>query len=253
MIRGMLQRRAAAAAQQGAGGTQIASDMPLGAGVQEAAGNKQSAELLTTHDTAAASYPQTIFPYVQALTQYGRGITTAPGADLLNTAKGWINGVARSFGWPEPTSSTQSMDTLHKWLQQIITTNPVAAGSDARLAAVLAGNANTGIHELAGEDMIKAGVALQRMTAVLNSQWHDMAPQQQAQQYGGSYLNFLRAQAPTIDVRALARDLYNPQQLKDLRTSLNQDTPDARRRFLDTLQMGRDSGFVTSGGVRAMP
>jgi hypothetical protein len=244
---------AAIAARRAAGrsqGTQMATDVPIGPGTQEIEENKRSADLLTQHDTAAATYPQSIFPYTQALSLYGRGMTTAPGSDLLNTAKGWANGAARSVGITGPFDSTQEYDALHKYLTQIVSGNPVAAGSDARLAAVLAGNANTSIHELAGADMIKAGIALQRMTVALDNGWHALSPQEQAQ-YGGSYMTYLRDQAPKIDVRAFARDLYNPEQIKTLNADLQNGSRQDRQNFLDSLALARKAGMIGSG--RAMP
>jgi hypothetical protein len=247
IMAGMNQARGAPAT-----GTRVAGDVALGPGSQEAGENKRAGELLTAHDTAAATYPQTVFPYTQALSLYGRGMTTAPGSDFLNQGKGWANGVARSFGITGPFDTTKEYDSLHKYLAQIVSGNPVAAGSDARLAEVLAGNANTSIHELAGADMIKAGVALQRMTVALDSAWHAMSPQAQAQ-YGGNYLNYLRDQAPGIDVRAFAQDLYNPEQKKTLHENLQNGTQQDRQNYLDTLALARNARMITPRGPAAMP
>jgi len=246
ILRGMQNARASQSR-----GTQVAGDAVRGPGIQETSENQRAAELLTTHDTAAANYQQTIFPYTQALSLYGRGMTTAPTTDQVNAFKGWANALARSTGVVnEPFDSTKEYDALHKYLSQIVSGNPVAAGSDARMAAVLSGNANTGIHELAGADMIKAGVALQRMTVALNNQWHAMPSHEQAL-YGGNYMNYLRDQAAKVDVRAFARDLYNPEQIKTLQADLQNGSREDRLRFLDTLRIARAARLV--GDLRVMP
>ena len=147
---------------------------------------------------------------------------------------------------------TEANDALHKWLSGIVSSNPVAQGSDARLSAVLSSNANTNINEQAGADVIKAGVAIQRMTNALNAGWHALSPQQQAQ-YGGSYLRYLQSQAPKVDVRAFATDLYSDEQKKTLNEQLQGASRQERQLFLDSLDLARRAEMIGGPSARAMP
>ena len=245
--RGMAQARATPG-----GSTQTAGDVVLGPGLQEAKENELSADLLTQHDNQRAAYPNTVFPYTQALHNYGRGVHTYQGSDIINAARGWVSGIGRSVGIGNIAGDTEANDALHKWLSGIVSSNPVAQGSDARLSAVLSSNANTNINEQAGADVIKAGVAIQRMTNALNAGWHALSPQQQAQ-YGGSYLRYLQSQAPKVDVRAFATDLYSDEQKKTLNEQLQGASRQERQLFLDSLDLARRAEMIGGPSARAMP
>jgi len=213
ILTGMANR---AAAGRGVAGTypQIAAGAAFGPGTDEAGRWQTSTEALQASDRAAATAAVNLFPYEQALSLYGRGMTTAVGADIRNAAESWAGGLARSLGWGAPFDTTKEYDALHKYLSQITIGNPVAQGSDARLAATLSGNANTGIHELAGADMIKAGIALQRMTLAANRQWNGMS-QEQRNSYG-LFLDFAQDFNRRVDPRAFMVDLLNPAQAQTL-------------------------------------
>jgi len=230
--------------QQAASGT-----FATGPGYTERANAAASAERLVADDKLAANYAGNVFPQTQALSLLGRGMTTAPGSDLLNEAKGWAGGVARSMGYSGAFDETKEYDSLHKWLSQIVAGNPVAQGSDARLAATLAGNANTGIHELASSDMLKAGIAMMRMNATASSEWHTMSPAQQAQY--GYYNDFLRDFNKNVDPRAFAWDLYNPQQKKTLLDDINSHDEAYAQKLMNSREMARRNGYL--GETRAMP
>jgi hypothetical protein len=233
--------------QQAVGGS---GSFAAGPGYDEQVNATTSQERLATDSKLAASYAANVFPYTQALAGYGRGMTTAPGSDFLNAAKGFAGGVLRSVGVNTPLSDdAASYDAQHKWLSQIITGNPVAQGSDARLAATLAGNANTGIHELAGADMMKAGIGLMRMTAAARAEWDD--PQVRAKY--GYYNDFLRDFNKTVDPRAFAWDMYNPEQKKTLIDDLNahRSDPTYAKKLQDSLALVRRNGYL--GETRAMP
>jgi hypothetical protein len=245
MMRGMGQAPNPAPGTRGAG-----ASIALGPGYDEQVIAKQSSERLAADSALANTYETQSFPYMQALKLYGRGMTTAPGSDFLNAAKGFAGGVARSMGFSGAFDSSREYDELHKWLANITSSNPLAAGSDARLAQTLAGNANTGIHNLAGEDMLKAGIAMMRMQMAAVSEWNHMSPQQKSQN-GGYYTNFRSDLAKTIDPRAFAVDLYNDAQKETLRNQLKQEGEASAKRFMDSYNMANRNGFLT--GQRAMP
>jgi hypothetical protein len=231
--------------QQAVGGS---GSFAAGPGYDEQTTATTSQERLAADSRLSASYAGTVFPYTQALAGYGRGMTTAPGSDFLNAAKGFAGGVLRSMGVNTQISDdAASYDAQHKWLSQIITGNPVAQGSDARLAATLAGNANTGIHELAGADMMKAGIALMRMTAAARSQWDDPAVRAKY----GYYNDFLRDFNKTTDPRAFAWDMYNPEQKKTLLEDIDKHDEAYAKKLQDSLALVRRNGYL--GETRAMP
>jgi hypothetical protein len=223
---------------------------PGGMGTAEKTRDETSQELGKQHDNMAAAYATNMFPYVESLAGYGRGMVTAPGSDFANQWKGRINGVARSLGAPELFNSTVDYDKQHKFLANVISSNPGGMGSDARLAQTLAGNANTTIHELTGADMIKAGIALARIPATARSEWTSMNPSEQAK-YGGDYVSYLREFNKTVDPRAYAFDMMNPEQKKTLRADLAAHDDAYSQMFLDSLARVRKQGYL--GGNRKMP
>jgi hypothetical protein len=234
-------------------GTQVAgASFSTGPGADEQVTKKLSQDRLLADSTIQSEYAKNILPYTQSLNLYGRGMTTAPGADFLNDMKGRAGGVLRSMGVSTPFDSTKQYDELHKWLTQLVTSTPGAAGSDQRLATTLAGNANTGIHELAGEDMVKVGAALMRMNASVRSNWDDMGPEGQAK-YGGYYANYLRDVNKNLDLRGFAWDMLNPEQRKTLAEDLaaHRSDPSYAQNIINSREMARKAGYL--GPQRAMP
>jgi hypothetical protein len=229
-------------------GTRVASSVAMGPGYDEQATAKLSQDLLAQHSAAAANYANMAFPNVEALAGYGRGVVTAPGTDFRNTAKGWMNGVSRTMGLPQVFDPTADYDKQHKWLSAVVNANPMAAGSDARLAQTLAGNANTGIHELAGEDMIKATMALMRMNATAVESWQ---AQPELRAKFGYYANYLRDFNKTTDPRAFAFDLYNAEQRKTLAQDIKKQGKAAEDKFMATYNQAKAAGYLND--PRAMP
>ena len=248
ILTGMQQGRTPAPGTQTAGAT-----FATGPGYDERANAAASAQRLTDDNNFAANYVQNAFPQVQALNLYGRGMTTAPGSDFANDMKGWAGGVLRSMGFTGAFDSTKEYDELHKWLSQIVTSNPYAGGSDARLAATLSGNANTGIHELAGADMLKTGIALMRMRATANAMWNGMSSEEKAK-YGGYYNDFLRQFNKDVDVRGFAIDMMNTEQKKTLLADIKAHGGAGsayERKIMQSRQWGSDAGYM--GSERTMP
>ena len=234
-------------------GTQVAgATFATGPGYEERGNAAASQDRLNADNQFAANYAANVFPQVQALSLYGRGMTTSPGSDLLNQAKGWTGGFLRSMGFSGSFDSTKEYDELHKWLSQIVTSNPYAAGSDARLAATLQGNANTGIHEQAAADMLKTGIALTRMRATADARWNAMSSQEKAQY--GYYNDFLRQFNKDVDIRGFALDMMNPEQKKTLLADIKAHGGAGsayEKKIMDTRQWATDAGYM--GSERAMP
>jgi hypothetical protein len=216
----------------------------MGMGINEETSAKAGADMLAADSTAAAQYNNNRFPYEQALSEYGRGMTTGPGTDFKNRMEGyaraWLPGNAF-------VDSTKSYDALGKWLSQITSSTPGAGRSVEALETTLAGNASTHINELAGEDMMKAGLALQRMNVARATVWNGMSPQEQSA-YGGNYQKFAADYGSKADVRAFAFDLYNPAQRKTLAESIAKGTEAEAQRFEHSLNLARQANLVGPPG-----
>src|SRR5262249_23582388 len=89
-------------------------------------------------DEAVANFNTSRMPNEQALAKYGQGVETFPGAETLNQWRGFARGLLGRVG-VTAFDSTKEFDELHKWLSQLTTSQPFAAGSDARLNAVISG------------------------------------------------------------------------------------------------------------------
>src|SRR5262249_13538604 len=133
----------------------------LGPGMTERSRWDTSNAVQKADDEAAANYNTSRLPNEQALSKYGQGVETFPGADTLNQWKGFARGILGRVG-VTAFDNTKEYDELHKWLSQMVSSQSFAAGSDARLNTVLSGSANTSIHQAAGADMVKYGLAIQR-------------------------------------------------------------------------------------------
>jgi hypothetical protein len=234
-------------------GTQTAgSSFVGGAGLEEQGTQKLSAERLEADQRVALDHAKTLFPIAQALSQYGRGVTTAPGAETANQWKGWLGGVARSAGLPgaDMLNSSADFDKLNKDLNQVLMANPAARNSDAMLASTMGGSANAHVHELSGADMLKANAALVRMIATARSEWQNM-PQEDKAKYNYYYANFLQDFNKTFDPRAGAYDMYNPAQAKTLLDDLRAHDKPYQDRFWNSVDMVKRNGYF--GETRAMP
>jgi hypothetical protein len=203
----------------------------------------------------AANYPNAVFPYVQALSHLGSGMPTGVSSDWKNTVRSFVANNMKTFGMdPGKLDDQQAMyDGLKKWYANIVTSTPFAAGSDARMQEVLAGNPSTGINEHASADVMKAGVTMMRMNIAASRQWDNMTPQQQAAASpNGTYLGYLGQFAKNIDVRAFGDDLYNPAQRKKLSDMLANGSAADAAKFRASLRMARDPNLGLLG-QQAMP
>ncbi len=235
------------------GGTRTAfNTIAAGPGTEEAQGYKTSADKLSADSLAAADFQRTQFPYVQALKNYGEGTKTGPTTDFWNQVAGTIRTPLAKIGINVgPLSdTTERVDSLGKWLASIQSNNPVSAKSDAELAQVLKGSASTHINEVAGEDMVKAGLALQRMQVAAVREWQNN-PAMQAQH--GTYLRFLSAYNQNTDPRAFSVDTLNPAQIARLRSQIQNGSEADAARFEASLVLAKRNGLISGAGSQAMP
>jgi hypothetical protein len=250
MLAGMDQARAASRG----GSAQVAgASFTLGGpGYEEKATSEASAARLAADRLAAADYHATQFPYVQALKEYGAGMKTGAGSDFWTSLGSYVRTPFAKLGVEVNSlnDAVQRAESLKKWLANIQTSNQSASRSDAALAQVLHGSASTSINDLSGEDMVKAGFALNRMKVAGSQAWDVMTPQEQAQH--GNYLKFLGKYSSTLDPRAFAIDMYNPNQIKNLREQLRTGGEENARRFEESLTMARRLNLIGTG-TQAMP
>jgi hypothetical protein len=250
MLAGMDQARAAPRG----GSSQVAgASFTLGGpGYEEKATSEASAARLAADRLAAADYHATQFPYVQALKEYGAGMKTGAGSDFWTSLGSYVRTPFAKIGVEVGSlnDAVQRAESLKKWLANIQTSNQAGSRSDAALAQVLHGSASTSINDLSGEDMVKAGFALNRMKIAGSKAWDVMTPQEQAQH--GNYLKWLGKYSSDLDPRAFAIDMYNPNQIKNLREQLKTGGEANVLRFERSLKMARDLKLVDVG-TQGMP
>jgi hypothetical protein len=231
-----------------------AGSFSTGPGAESGVMNKAAADRLAADTQRSSTFQATQFPFVQALKNYGEGTVTGPSTEFWNSVGGYIRTPLAKIGINigPLDDNTQRVDGLRKWLANIQSSNPVSAKSDAMLAQTLHGSASTTINETTGADMVKAGLALERMGVVLNRQWLAMSPQDKAQ-YGGNYLRYLADANNRPDPRAFGVDLFNPHQMARLRESLKAGGEDNARLFEESLALARRNGAIGGAGSQAMP
>jgi hypothetical protein len=153
------QPRLAPPATAGGGGA-LPSEIPPGADIPIKAAN----DAWAAANANANTYTQRSFPVTQALALAKSGeLTTGQGAQAINDIKSWLQTRASTFGWNVQTIANSKFQELDKYLQQNVNAQPMAAGSDARLASALTGNPSSHLNNLALTDVLKATQALQRM------------------------------------------------------------------------------------------
>lgn len=136
-----------------------------------AMGTSANAAAQDFHNSAAGA-PLRINQLQQARDSLA-GINTGPGSDWRNTAKSFISSVlpdkVKSWGW---TGNWTGDDVKDYDLFKKIMTNyassvsgSLGSGTDARLNAAVAGNANPNISKLANEEILAKTIAAEKMRA----------------------------------------------------------------------------------------
>jgi hypothetical protein len=205
------------------------SDIPL----------KQSAQQYADDRQNAATYASRTFPLQAAISLYKEGTSTGPGSDWINNVRSFISSRASNLGLDIGKVQTANFDELNKYLTQYVTQNPMAAGSDARLASALTGNPSTHISTLAGQNVARAALALERMkqAAIVG---YNGTPQ--------GYANYMQNYATHVDPRAFAVDLMSPAEQQKMVASMK--SPQERLQFQQSYETAKRLGLLQT---TAMP
>ena len=163
---------------------------------------------------------------------------TGPGTDTRQAVASYLNSVpyVRNIIGTDP-NSIASYDEANKYLTAYASNQASAMGpgTDSKLATALTSNASTHISNLAATDVVKATMGLERMQ------------QAQAQAFTQSGLpasNYDQWSAnwnKSVDPRAYAFDLMNPQQRGTVLQSLSGP---ARTNFLNQVWSASQNGFI---------
>lgn len=200
---------------------------------------KASNEQFANDRAAAGTFASRTFPLQAAISLYKNGTTTGPGSDFVNNLKSFVLSRAENLGLDPNKVSVANFDELNKYLTQIATSNPMAGGSDARLAAALTGNPSTHISTLAGQNVARAALALERMkqSAIVG--------------YNGNpagYANYLQNYATHVDPRAFAVDMMSPDEQQKMFASMK---PTERAQFKQSYEHARDQGLLQTTAMPA--
>jgi len=175
---------------------------------------------------------------------------TGPGTETENYYKSLFlaqaPGLAQAFG-VDP-KEVAGYDKAVKYLTQYASTQAGAmgAGTDAKLATALTGNASTHISNLAAKDVVKANIALTRMKQAESAAW-DQSPDAGNPQNFGSWATQWNK---TVDPRAFAVDLMSPND----RAKMLKDMSSAdKAKFLNTVRTAIATGVVALPGAMTAP
>lgn len=178
----------------------------------------------------AGTFAQRIYPLEQAATLLPL-TNTGPGTEWVHDIKQFLETQASALGGDAYKIQNANYAELQKYLTQVVNSNPMAAGSDARLASALTGNPSVHISNLAAQNVVKAAIGLERMqqAAVLSFQNpSDMFPKQAAK-YGngapGRYGDYSRDFSSAVDPRAFIMDLLPQKQRDAVMDSIKGDSP----------------------------
>ena len=167
---------------------------------------------------------------------------TGPGTDTKNFIQSYlqsipvVGGTVSSIIGGDPTKIA-NYDEANKYLTAYASNlaSNLGAGTDAKLATTLSGNASTHISNLAGVNVVKATIGLERM---------QQAQAQAFQQSGlpaSQYDQWSTSWNKTADPRAYAFDLMSPQQRGSVLSGM---TGTARTQFLNQVWSAAQGGFI---------
>ena len=174
---------------------------------------------------------------LQSLGKTGTGPGTAERNNIVSYLQS-IPGVGSVLGI-DP-SKIANFDEATKYLTAYASNQAASlgAGTDAKLATALSGNASTHISNLAAVNVVKANIGLERM---------QQAQAQAFQQSGlpaSQYDQWSTSWNKTADPRAYAFDLMSPQQRFGVMSGM---TGGARTQFLNQVWSAAQSGLVDPG------
>jgi hypothetical protein len=204
----------------------LPTGLPPGADIPIKAANDAWAAVSANTGT----YAQRSFPVTQALALAQKGnLTTGQGTKAINDVKSWLQSRAATFGWDAQSIANADYQKLEKYLQQNVNAQPMAAGSDARLASALTGNPSAHLDNLALVDVLKATQGLMRMDQMAAIDFAARgAP-------NGQWNNFVRDWQITHDPRAFIADQMNTSQQKKMFADMKPSERVAFGRTLDLI------------------
>lgn len=212
----------------GGGGAPGAAGVRPALSAQDQAANtvmgKRSADQLSADLDAAGGFQSRMFTLNKALAGLSNS-TTGPGSEELNEVKSFLNmvspGVAKTFGI-DP-NRIASYDEANKYLTQyaMAQASALGQGTDAKLATVLSGNANTHISNLAAQDVVRANIALERMKYALTDQF------QKTGQPASKYSSWLAQANSRLDPTVFAWDSMSPAQKQAVAKKMTQQQKQA--------------------------
>lgn len=120
--------------------------------------------------------------------------------------------IAQSLGMKMDAGKTATYDETNKYLIQMAMSQPGAQHSDQQLATVLTANPSMHINNMAAQDVLKAGIALDRRSNAAYMAFHQKYPGTQAQTHADEWPQFASDYTQNRDARAYMWDLMNDKQ-----------------------------------------
>ena len=215
------------------GGAPAGSAVPVG----NPPGTEESSKFMQEELRRQGNFGQEIYPLQRALElaqKLGPG-GMAPGSKGRQDFESFIYGLAPELVPAGMQDKIKNYAELEKYLTQNMSmrANNLGPHTNEGLATAVTGSPSVHINDLAGVDLIKAGIMLRRMEYAQVQQAAKSGPVQYAQK---------KAQfAPTQDPRAYGIDLASPDQIQQWQKSLKGKERD---RFNLSLRSAIDSGVV---------
>ncbi|WP_336717559.1 hypothetical protein [Asaia bogorensis] len=161
----------------------------------------------------------------------------SPASGKVGDLKNRIINAAVSLGMVAPSDNTAAYDLANKYLTQLAASQPGAAHSDAQLATALAGNPSVHINNLAAQDAIRAGIALDRRANAAYLAFHQKYPGSEAQIHASEWPAFQSDYTTNRDARAFMFDVMSPEQRARMWGGMSQKDRAAFRKELQIAEM----------------
>jgi hypothetical protein len=207
------------------------------------AGTGSANDLHSLYANVSTSGPR-LYQLNQALTSLqALGTTgTGPGTDVRNSIQSYlqsipgVGGALSSVIGGDPTKIA-NYDEANKYLTAYASNQAanLGSGTDAKLATALSANASTHISNLAGVNVVKATIGLERMQqAQAQAFTQSGLPASSFDQWSANWNK-------TADARAYAFDLMSPQQRGAVLSGMTGAT---RTQFLNQVWSAAQGGFI---------
>lgn len=241
------------AAGYGEGGHQpMAGSMPgtTAVGVSPAqsaalgATGTQSGTQLAQDRIGAANYRREVFPLEQAIPALeGLGTTgTGPGTETLNQFKSFLQSAGGGAMLGVDLDKIKNFDEAKKYLTDWVMANG-STGTNDKLAAAFASNANVGISNAAAVDVAKSALALRRMKQAQTIEFAKSGLPE------SEYTNWASTWNVAQDPRAFGVDLMTPKAKSALLADLNKKGHEGdKARFIASLRAADSNGLSSPRG-----